>query len=42
MKYFYSEDLLLQPEYRFENKNEILKRKDKEYMVEYLEMKEKE
>ena len=33
---------MLQPEYRYENKNAIFKRKDKEYMVEYLEMKEKE
>lgn len=42
MKYFYSENLLLQPEYRFENKNSVFKRKDKEFMLEYLEMKEKE
>lgn len=28
LKFFYSEDLLLQPEYRYENKNLIWKRKD--------------
>ena len=42
LKNFYPESLLLQPEYRFENKNSIFKRKDTEAMVEYLEMKEKE
>jgi len=42
LKYFYPEALLLQPEYRYENKNSVFKRKDTEFMLEYLEMKEKE
>lgn len=40
-KYFFEEDLMTQPEFRYENKIDVLKKKDKAMIIEYLEMKEK-
>lgn len=38
--YFYEEELLKLPEYKYENKIESLKRKDVDALVEYLTLKE--
>ena len=37
---FFPSDLLVEPEFRYENKLESLKRKDMDFMVEYLELQE--
>ena len=38
--FFYPAELLIVPEFRFENKTDVLKRKDFALMVQYLELKE--
>lgn len=38
---FYSQDLLTTPEFRYENKLDVIKPKDKAFILEYLELKEK-
>jgi len=38
--YFYPEEWLNVPEFAFENKNDVIKRKDKELLIQHLEKKE--
>ena len=40
LKFFYEEENLTQPEFRYENKIDVIKKKDKGLIIEYLEMKE--
>ena len=40
--HFYSEEFLNTPEFRYENKLDVIKAKDRDNLIEYLEMKEKQ